>query len=171
MWTYAFLFSSLIVAGDTLLPHRASVISSTRRTDTHARYDESFFYTALPTAVPLNDGGLKGDLFELGYLEDNVPRTDGKIAAVVVAAITLTLLIALVPGRLSQFLRLGLQQFVECLLYTAPNQFFDLTLDYFIVQLYTLFGYGLLSPFRMMCRNFILSEICQPCLLLSLFNL
>ena len=33
-----YLFNSLIVAGDTLLPHRASVISSTRRTETPARY-------------------------------------------------------------------------------------------------------------------------------------
>ena len=32
------MFSSLMVDGDTLLPHRASVISSTRRTDTPARY-------------------------------------------------------------------------------------------------------------------------------------
>ncbi len=38
MWTYAFLFSSLMVAGDTLLPHRASVISSTLRTETPVRY-------------------------------------------------------------------------------------------------------------------------------------
>jgi hypothetical protein len=35
---YAFLFNSLIVDGDTLLPHKASVISSTLRTDTPARY-------------------------------------------------------------------------------------------------------------------------------------
>lgn len=34
MWTYFFLFSSLMVEGDTLLPHRASVISSTCRIDT-----------------------------------------------------------------------------------------------------------------------------------------
>ncbi len=35
---YAFLFSSLMVAGDTLLPQSASVMSSTRRTDTPAKY-------------------------------------------------------------------------------------------------------------------------------------
>ena len=38
IWTYAFLFNSLIVAADTFVPHSASVISSTRRTDTPARY-------------------------------------------------------------------------------------------------------------------------------------
>lgn len=32
------MFSSLIVAGDTLLPHNAYFISSNRRTDTPARY-------------------------------------------------------------------------------------------------------------------------------------
>ncbi|MCQ5045919.1 hypothetical protein, partial [Dysosmobacter welbionis] len=47
---------------------------------------------------------------------------------------------------------------------TAPNQFFDLPLDYFLVQLYNLFGHGLLSPFRMVCRDFILPEGCKPCL-------
>ena len=72
---------------------------------------ESFFHTALPTAIPLNDGGLKGNPFELGYLKGNVPGSGGEAAAVVAAAITLPLLIALVPGRLVQLLRLGLQQF------------------------------------------------------------
>ena len=38
MCSYAFLFSSLIVEEETLQPHSASVISSTRRTDTPARY-------------------------------------------------------------------------------------------------------------------------------------
>ena len=32
------MFSSLMVEGDTLLPHRASVMSSTRRTETPTRY-------------------------------------------------------------------------------------------------------------------------------------
>jgi hypothetical protein len=38
MWTYTFLFSSLTVPADTRVPHSASVTSSTRRTDTPARY-------------------------------------------------------------------------------------------------------------------------------------
>ena len=33
-----FLFSSLMVVGETLLPHKVSVMSSTRRTETPARY-------------------------------------------------------------------------------------------------------------------------------------
>ncbi|MCR5336480.1 MAG: hypothetical protein K6E42_08010, partial [Synergistes sp.] len=40
----------------------------------------------------------------------------------------------------------------------ASDQFLDLTLDYFFVQLYNLLGHGLLSPFRMLSRNFILPE-------------
>ena len=47
------------------------------------------------------------------------------------AAIALALLIALVPGRLGQFLCLGLQQFVEGFLYTASYQLLQLALDYF----------------------------------------
>ena len=86
------------------------------------------------------------------------------------AAIALPLLIALVPGRLGQFLSLDLQQFVEGFLYAASYQLFDLTLDYFFVKLYNLLGHGLLSPFRMVCRNFILPEFCKPCLFLSSFQ-
>ena len=37
------------------------------------------------------------------------------------AAVALALLIALIPGRLGQFLRLGLQQFVKRFLYTAST--------------------------------------------------
>ena len=49
------------------------------------------------------------------------------------AAIALTLLIALVPGRLGQLLRLGLQQFVEGFLYAASYQLFELPLDNFLI--------------------------------------
>src|SRR5699024_7368873 len=103
-------------------------------------------------------------------LQGNVPGCSGEISVVVAAAIALTLLIALVPGRLGQLLRLGLQQFVEGFLYAASYQFFDLTLDYFLVKMYNLFGHGLLSPFRMVCRDFILPEGCKPCLFLTTFQ-
>lgn len=36
-----------------------------------------------------------------------------------------------------------------------------------LIWLYNLFGRGFLSPFRMMCRGFILSEHCKPCPFLS----
>ena len=112
-----------MVDGDILLPQSASVMSSTRRTDPPARYhlNEGLFHTALPTAIPLNDSGLKGNPFELGYLQGNVPGCSGEIPVVVAAPVPLVLLITLVPGSLGQFLRLGLQQFVESFLYTAPN--------------------------------------------------
>ena len=62
----------------------------------------------------------------LGTLS-NIPGSGGKVTAVVAAAITLPLLIALVPGRLGQLLSLGLQQFVEGFLYAASYQLVDLT--------------------------------------------
>ena len=65
------------------------------------------------------------------------------------AAVALTLIAALVPGRLGQLLRLGLQQLVEGLLYASAHKFLELPLDYFLIQLYNLFRHGLLSPFRM----------------------
>ena len=126
--------------------------------------NESFFYTALPAAIPLNDGGFKRDSLEFGNLESNISGSGGEVAVVVAAAVALALFIALVPGSLGQLLCLGLQQLVEGFLYAASYQLFDLTLDYFFVKLYNLFRHGLLSPFRMVCHNFILPEFCEPCL-------
>ena len=49
-------------------------------------------------------------------------------------------------------------QFVQGFLHAAVHKFFDLTLDNFLVELYNFFGHSLLSPFRMVCANFILPE-------------
>ncbi|BAL01704.1 putative D-3-phosphoglycerate dehydrogenase [Oscillibacter valericigenes Sjm18-20] len=38
MWTYVFLFSLLIVAGETLVPHSGSVMSLPLRMETPARF-------------------------------------------------------------------------------------------------------------------------------------
>ena len=135
MWTYAFLFSSLMVDGDTLLPPKrfCNVFHTQDGYACQVHLNEGFFYTALPAAIPLNDGGLKGDPLELGYLKGNVPGSGGEIPVAVATPVPMPLLITFAPGSLDQLLRLGLQQFVESFLYTAPNQFFDLTLDYFLV--------------------------------------
>ena len=68
---------------------------------------ESLFHAALPAAISFNDGGLKGIPFELGCLQGDIPGSDREAAAVGGAAIAPALLIALVPGRLGQFLCLG----------------------------------------------------------------
>ena len=96
--------------------------------DRHAcqvHLNEGFLHAALPAAIPLNDGGLEGDPFELGYLEGNIPGSGGKIAAVVAAAVSLALLITLVPGRLGQLLSLSLQQLVESFLYAPTHNFLE----------------------------------------------
>lgn len=64
------------------------------------------------------------------------------------AAAALALLIAFVPSRLSEFIRLGLQQLVESFLYAASHKVFEFALDYGLIQLYSFFEYGLLSPFE-----------------------
>ena len=46
----------------------------------------------------------------------------------------------------------------EGLLHAAADQFFDLALDYFLIQLYNFLGQSLLSPFECLCGNFILLE-------------
>ena len=53
---------------------------------------------------------------------------------------------------------------------TLIQLFLEQILDYFLIKLYNLFRYGLLSPFRMVCRDFILPETCKPCLVLSFFQ-
>ena len=95
--------------------------------------NESLFHAAFPPTVPLNNSRLKGDPFEFGYLESDIPGSGGEIAVVMTAAVALALLITLVPSRLGQFLCLGFQQLVEGLLYAATHQLFDLTLDYIFI--------------------------------------
>lgn len=51
------------------------------------------------------------------------------------------------------------------------DQFLGLALDYFLIKLYNFLGHSLLSPFRMVGRDFILPEFCKLCLFLSFFNL
>ena len=80
------------------------------------------------------------------------------------APVSPALLIALVTGSLGQFLCLGFRQLVEGLLYAASHKFLELSLDYFLVKLYDLLRHGLLFPFRIVCRGFILPEFCKPCL-------
>ena len=64
----------------------------------------------------------------------------------------------LIAGRLRQGLRLLLQKFVQGFLHAAANQFLDLALDNFLVQLYNFLGHSLLAPFECLCGNFILPE-------------
>ena len=91
-----------------MLPHRASVMSSTRRTDTPARYISMRASSTLLS---------RGNPLEFGNLEGDISRSGGEISAIVAAAIALALLIAFIPGSLGQFLSLGLQQLVEGFLY------------------------------------------------------
>ena len=64
-----------------------SVISSTRRMDTPARYI---------SIIARNDGGLKGNPLELGHLEGDFTGSGNEATATVAAAVALALFIALV---------------------------------------------------------------------------
>ena len=104
-------------------------------------------------------------------MERDVAGSGGEIPVVVAAAVALTGLAALIAGGLCQGLRLLLQQLVQGLLHAAANQFLDLALDYFLIQLYNFLGHSLLSPFRMVCRDFILPEPASYVFFYALFNL
>ena len=89
-----------MVEADTLLPHRASVMSSTRRTDTPARYISMRASSTLlyPAAVTLDNSSLKRDSFERGTWSVTVPGGGGQVSVIVTAAVALTGLAALVAG-------------------------------------------------------------------------
>ena len=53
----------------------------------------------------------------------------------------------------------------------SPNQFLDLPLDYFLVELYNFVGHGLSSPFECLCCNFILPETASRVYFFAFFNL
>lgn len=95
--------------------------------------NESLFHAAFAATVPLNDGGLKGNLLELGHLERDTSRRGSEVTVVVVTAVDLALLVTLVLCSLCEFLCLGFQQFIEVFLYAASYQFLELPLNYFLV--------------------------------------
>ena len=87
------------------------------------------------------------------------------------AAVTLSLFIALVTGSLGQPVCFCFQQLVQSLFYASAHQFFNLTLDYFFVQVYNFIKYGLLSPFEMLIHTFILPEIANLVFFFHIFFL
>ena len=95
--------------------------------------NESFLYAALPAAIPLNDGCLKGNTFKAWYMKCDVSGRGGEVPVIVAAAVAPTGLAALIAGSLSQLLGLLLQQFIQCFFHTAANQFFQLPLDCFLI--------------------------------------
>ena len=92
-----------MVAGETLLPHSASVMPSTRRTETPARYiSMSASSTLLSPTIPLDDGSLEGHALGPGHVERDVTGGRGEVAVIMAAAVALTGLAALVASSLRQ---------------------------------------------------------------------
>ena len=48
------------------------VLHTTHRNTGKVHLNESFLYTALPAAIPLNDGCLKGNTFKAWYMKCDV---------------------------------------------------------------------------------------------------
>jgi len=157
---------------DLAAPQRLGDVLHTAHGDAcQVHLDEGFLHAALPAAIPLDDGRLEGYALEPGDVERNVTGGRGEVAVIVAAAVALTGLVALIAGRLRQRLRLLFQQLVQRLLHAAANQFLDLPLDNFLIQLYNFLGHSLLSPFRMVCGNFILPEPASYVFFYAVFNL
>jgi len=66
-------------------------------------------------------------------VERNIAGGGGKVSAVLTTAAPLASLIPLIPGCLSQFLRLLLQQLIQRFFHAPANQLLKLTLDYFFI--------------------------------------
>ena len=96
-------------------------------------FNECFFHAAFTATVPLNDGGFKRNPFEFGYFQGNITGSRSEVATVVAAAVALALFVAFIPSRLSEFIRLDLQQLVESFLYAASHKFFEFALDYSLI--------------------------------------
>ena len=64
---------------------------------------KSFFHTTFTVAIPLNDSSFKGNVLELGLLEDNIFGRGGKVFAVVATTVALGLFIAVTRGSLVKF--------------------------------------------------------------------
>lgn len=75
------------------------------------------------------------------------------------------------PVSGTQGLRLFSQQFVQGFLHATADQFLELPLDNFLIQLYNFLGHSLLSPFECLCGNFILPEPASYVFFYEVFNL
>lgn len=104
---------------------------------------------------------------EFGHLDDNISASSDDISIVMTI---LVLLIALILSSLNQFPRFHFQQLVEGFFYAALYTFFNLALDYHLIQFYNFIGHGLLSLFECLVSNFILPENFKPCLASSFCN-
>ena len=104
-------------------------------------------------------------------MERDVAGSRGEVAVIVAAAVALTGPAALVASSLRQGLRLLFQQLVQGFLHAAADQFLDLPLDNFLIQLYNFLGHSLLSPFECLCGNFILPESASYVFFYAVFNL
>ena len=61
MWIHVFLFSSLIVVRDTLLPHKSfcNILYPAHGGTSQIYLNENLFHTILPSVILLDDGGFK----------------------------------------------------------------------------------------------------------------
>ena len=112
------------VAEATLLPHSASVISSTRRTETPARHiSMRASSTLLSRRRYLSIIAVSKEIpLETGYMERYVSRGCGKVSVVVAAAVALAGLVSFVASSLGQLLRFLLQQFIQRFFRSASDQ-------------------------------------------------
>lgn len=104
-------------------------------------------------------------------MERHIPGGGGQVSVIVTAAVALTGLAALVAGCLGEFFCFGFQKLVECLLHAAADQFLDLPLDYFLVELYNVVGHGLSSPFRMCFATSFYQRTASRVYFFAFFNL
>ena len=76
-------------------------------------------------------------------MQRNIAGSRCKVSIIVTASITLARFIALITSRLWKSLGFFFQEFVQSLLDTTTDQFFQPPLDNFLVELYNLIGRGL----------------------------
>src|SRR5262245_28648274 len=121
------------VEGDTRVPHKASVMSSTRRTG-QVHLDQRLFDRTLAPPIALDDRRLERLPAQLRYPQPDLAGLGLQAALVVAGAGIATRRAALIPLRIAQPIRLGVEQSVQRLLHGAPHHPFEVALDPLVVN-------------------------------------
>ena len=109
--------------GLTRVPHSASVMSSTRRTEIarQVHLDQRLLDRALPAAVPLDDRGLEGLAPQLWYLEAYFAGAGLQRSFVAASSGVLPRLAPFITARATELVCLSIQHRIQCLFHRAAH--------------------------------------------------
>ncbi len=131
IWTAIFWLSSLTVLGLTRVPQRAWVMSSTRRTETPARYISTSASSTLISRRLYRSmiARLEGQLAQLRHLQRHLAGLGVELALVMAGPGVDPLRRMLVALRPAELVRFGVQHGVQRLFHGRYDDFVEVVLD------------------------------------------